>query len=87
MNDTWIQEIHIGDYVRLENLPYSQKHFENETLKHYFKGYIEGHIQYIQYDRIHLITNEGKTETFFPIPPLSGQFFWEIIDKSVESSF
>ena len=76
----------IGDLIRVQNIPFSQKHFNNPELEHWFvpkEGIFQGKVydqeQFIGY----LIENmeNGVLEVFFPMPELSGECFLEKIDS------
>ena len=72
MNADWCREVCLGDRIRLENIPFSQKHFHDDSLWEYFIP-VEGRVCYVSLDEIHLLDGKGERIIFRPIPPLSGQ--------------
>jgi hypothetical protein len=72
----WQMSLRLGDYVLLENMPYSQKHFNDPSCQHYFRA-IRGTIYSLSLEKITVLNDKGHQEDFYPIPPLSGEVIVE----------
>ena len=77
--------LELGDRVRAQNLPFSQKHFYQPDLEHWFvtkEGIYRGEVQHQGNIVGYLLENidSGALEIFFPMPHLSGECILQKVD-------
>lgn len=75
-----ITDLTLGCFAELQNLPFSQKHFDKPEFQKYFQDMIQGKVILISYDKITLVNHNGEYQDFYPIPPLSGDIYCRVID-------
>ena len=73
--------LRLGDYVLLENIPYSQKHFNDPSCTHYFRA-VCGTIFALSPEKITVLNHDGEKEGFYPIPPMSGDVMVKQMERT-----